>query len=44
MQTPSERVRTAEDDDGIMVLRTSRTPVLDLGGTIVADWRSGDIW
>jgi len=44
VQTTCERVRTADDDGGIMVLRTSRTPVLDLGGTIVADWRSGDIW
>lgn len=44
VQTPCERVRTKEDDDSIMVLRTSRTPVLDLGGTIVADWRDGDIW
>jgi aminoglycoside 2'-N-acetyltransferase I len=44
VQTPNERVRSADDDVGIMVLRTSRTPVLDCGGTIVADWRSGDVW
>jgi hypothetical protein len=38
------RVRTAEEDDGLMVLRTSRTPHVDLSGDIVADWRDGDIW
>jgi aminoglycoside 2'-N-acetyltransferase I len=43
-QTFGGRVRTAADDDGLMVLRTSRTPHLDLSGDIVADWRSGDIW
>ncbi len=44
VQTTCDGVRKAEDDDGIMVLRTSRTPAFDLGGTIVADWRGGDIW
>jgi aminoglycoside 2'-N-acetyltransferase I len=44
VQRLGERVRTAEDDDGLMVLRTSRTPHVDLGGDIVADWRDGDIW
>ncbi len=43
-QTLGGRVRTAEDDDGLMVLRTSRTPRVDLSGDIVADWRNGDIW
>lgn len=32
------------DDDGLMFLRTRRTPRLDPAGTIVADWRSGDVW
>jgi hypothetical protein len=39
-----ERARTPEDDDGLMVLRTSRTGLLDLSGDIVVDWRHGDIW
>jgi hypothetical protein len=44
-QMPREHVRTAPDDDGLMVLRTSRTGCrLDLSGAIVADWRDGDIW
>jgi len=44
VQKLSERVRTAEDDDGLMVLRTSRSRHVDLSGDIVADWRDGDIW
>ncbi len=44
VQLPHERIRTADDDGTIMVLRTSRTGVLDLGARIVADWRDGDIW
>jgi aminoglycoside 2'-N-acetyltransferase I len=43
-QTLGGRIRTAEDDDGLMVLRTSRTPLVDFSGDIVADWRDGDIW
>lgn len=38
------RERTQDDDGGIMVLRTSRTPALDLDADIVADWRTGDVW
>jgi aminoglycoside 2'-N-acetyltransferase I len=41
---PRERARTAADDDGLMVLRTSRTRSLNLTGDIVADWRDGDVW
>jgi aminoglycoside 2'-N-acetyltransferase I len=44
VQKLSGRVRTAEDDVGLMVLRTLRTPQLNLNGDIVADWRDGDIW
>jgi aminoglycoside 2'-N-acetyltransferase I len=44
VQTPGGRVRTAADDDGLMVLRTSRTRLLDVSGDIVADWREGDVW
>jgi hypothetical protein len=43
-QMAHERVRTPEDDNGLMVLRTSRTLLLDLSGDIVADWREGDVW
>jgi aminoglycoside 2'-N-acetyltransferase I len=41
---PEGRVRTPDDDDGLMVLRTPRSPALDLAGPIVADWRTGDVW
>jgi aminoglycoside 2'-N-acetyltransferase I len=44
VQKPGERVRTAEDDEGLMVLRTSLTRHVDLSGDIVADWRDGDVW
>jgi aminoglycoside 2'-N-acetyltransferase I len=36
--------RTPDDDGGIMILRTPRTPHLNLDGDIVADWRAGDVW
>lgn len=36
--------RTPDDDGSIMILRTSRSPHLDLDGDIVCDWRSGDVW
>ena len=39
------RVRTAEEDDGIMVRRTPSTPApLDLEQAIAVDWRPGDVW
>jgi aminoglycoside 2'-N-acetyltransferase I len=41
---PDGHVRTPDDDDGLMVLRTPRSPRLDLAGPIVADWRAGDVW
>ena len=41
---PRGRERTLEDDDGIMIVRTSRSPVLDVTGHIVCDWREGDVW
>jgi aminoglycoside 2'-N-acetyltransferase I len=41
---PGGRERTADDDGGVMILRTARTPVLDLDGDIVCDWRPGDVW
>src|SRR4030095_3498229 len=36
--------RTPDDDGGILILRTPRSPELDLDGDIVADWRAGDVW
>jgi aminoglycoside 2'-N-acetyltransferase I len=36
--------RTRDDDGGIMILKTDRSPRLDLDGPIVADRRSGDVW
>jgi len=44
VQTPHRRVRTADEDGGLMVLRTPRTPPVNIGGDIVADWRTGDVW
>ena len=36
--------RTPDDDGSIMILRTARSPHLDLDGEIVCDWRPGDAW
>jgi aminoglycoside 2'-N-acetyltransferase I len=41
---PRGQERTPGDDGDIMILRTPRTPHLDLDGDIVADWRPGDVW
>jgi aminoglycoside 2'-N-acetyltransferase I len=41
---PAGRLRTPDDDGGIMILRTTRSPSLDLDGDIVCDWRPGDVW
>lgn len=41
---PRGRERTPDDDGGVMILRTSRSPRLDLEGDIVCDWRPGDVW
>lgn len=38
------RERTPGDDGGVMILRTPRSPALDLDGDIVCDWRAGDVW
>lgn len=37
-------IRTEEEDGGIFVLRTPRTPALDLDGPIACEWRPGDVW
>jgi aminoglycoside 2'-N-acetyltransferase I len=44
VNAPHGRVRTPDDDGGIMILRTLRSPALDLDGPIVCDWRPGDVW
>jgi aminoglycoside 2'-N-acetyltransferase I len=31
-------------EDRVMVLRVPQTPPLDLGGSLTAPWREGDIW
>lgn len=41
---PNGRERTPGDDGGVLILRTSRSPHLDLDGPIVCDWRAGDVW
>ena len=38
------RQRTPDDDDGVMMLRTPRTPPLDLSAPLTCDWRPGDVW
>jgi aminoglycoside 2'-N-acetyltransferase I len=37
-------LRTADDDDSVMVLRTPTTGALDLAAPLVCDWRPGDAW
>jgi aminoglycoside 2'-N-acetyltransferase I len=44
VEGPRGRERTADDDGGILVLRTPRSPELDLDAEIVCDWRPGDVW
>jgi aminoglycoside 2'-N-acetyltransferase I len=41
---PRGRERTPDDDGGVMILRTPRSPQIDLDGEIVCDWRPGDVW
>jgi aminoglycoside 2'-N-acetyltransferase I len=36
--------RTADDDDGVMVLVTRATPSLDLSERLTCGWRRGDVW
>ena len=40
-----QRVRSADEDGHVMILRTPRTPeLLDLAGPIAVDWRAADPW
>jgi aminoglycoside 2'-N-acetyltransferase I len=41
---PQGRVRTAEDDGGVLVLRTPVSAGLDPTTAITCDWRAGDVW
>jgi aminoglycoside 2'-N-acetyltransferase I len=41
---PHGRVRTAEEDGSVLVLRTPATGDLDPTGSLVCDWRPGDVW
>jgi aminoglycoside 2'-N-acetyltransferase I len=36
--------RTPDEDGGILVLPTVRSPELDLDAEISCDWRPGDVW
>lgn len=42
--TPAGIVRTAEEDEGIMILCTPGAGRLDLDEPITCDWREGDVW
>ncbi len=44
VRTPGGLVRTADEDDGIMILRTRRTPPLRGDEPLSCEWRSGDVW
>jgi aminoglycoside 2'-N-acetyltransferase I len=44
VQAPQGVERTPDDDGSIMILRTPRTPALDLDADIICDWRPGEVW
>ena len=44
VDSPSGRVRTADEDGGILIMRTPQTPELDTGVSLTCDWRQGDVW
>ncbi len=44
VRTAAGSARTADEDGGIMILRTSRTPTLALTEALSCDWRAGDVW
>jgi aminoglycoside 2'-N-acetyltransferase I len=41
---PAGPERTAEDDGGVLVLRTPASRELAVTGPITCDWREGDVW
>jgi aminoglycoside 2'-N-acetyltransferase I len=45
VRTPNGDERTADEDGGILVLLTPRTPPdVDLSAPISCEWRPGDVW
>ena len=44
VRTTGGPVRTEEEDAGIMILRTPRTPPLTLAEALSCEWRAGDVW
>lgn len=44
VRTDAGPVRTEDEDDGIMVLRTPRTPPLAGTEALSCEWRAGDAW
>jgi aminoglycoside 2'-N-acetyltransferase I len=44
VRTATGTERTPDDDGGIMILRTPTSPELDVSGTIMCEWRDGDVW
>ncbi len=43
-RSPERPQRTAEDDGGVMILRTDATHDLDTTLPLMCEWRSGDVW
>jgi aminoglycoside 2'-N-acetyltransferase I len=44
VRTDNGPVRTEDEDDGIMILRTPRTPPLAGTEALSVEWRAGDAW
>jgi aminoglycoside 2'-N-acetyltransferase I len=44
LRTTGGLVRTEDEDAGIMILRTPRTPALTLAESLSCEWRAGDAW
>jgi aminoglycoside 2'-N-acetyltransferase I len=44
VRTDAGPVRTPDDDDGVMILRTPRTPPLAGTEALSCEWRAGDVW
>ena len=44
VRTADGAVRTKEEDDGVIVLRTPRTPPLTATEALSCEWRAGDAW
>jgi aminoglycoside 2'-N-acetyltransferase I len=44
VRADSSLVRTEDEDDGVMVLKTPTTPPVQVGDAIICEWRPGDVW